>query len=141
MDISTIALQAPSQAESKTSMSVPNPGTERISASDVAQFEQIFQRAQDQELNIELSSVSLSGSSSAVSPILKGISASSGEYMTSVDNGLKSLQGVNLADPGSLAKVVGHFTEITVRGLQMSTVLSEVSSSKKSLEQLFHNQG
>jgi hypothetical protein len=61
--------------------------------------------------------------------------------MGSVDKGLKSLSKVDLSDPNSIGAVIQNLTVAQLQSVQMTAVLGEVASSKRSLQTLFQNQG
>jgi hypothetical protein len=108
---------------------------------DAAQFDQLFQRAQNEHAKVEFTNPIPSIASPGVDAMMHSIGSSSSDYMNSVQVGLKSIANVNLQDPRAFAEVTGHLTNVVLQGIQVSTVLGEVTSSKKSLQELFHNQG
>jgi hypothetical protein len=108
---------------------------------DAAQFDQLFQRALNEHAKVEFTNPVPSIASPGVDTVTRSISGSSSDFLNSVEDGMKSLSHVNLQDPRTFADLMGHFTNVAIRSVQMSTVLGEVSSAKKSLQELFHNQG
>lgn len=110
-------------------------------AMDAARFSQLFMQAQEQQAQVQFTNPGVSAASPGLEAVSRGISSSSADYLGTVDKGLKSLAHVDLADPKSLANTIQHFTMAQVQSVQLSAVLGEVSSSKKSLQTLFQNQG
>jgi hypothetical protein len=108
---------------------------------DAAQFDQLFQQAQNEHARLQFTNPIPSVASPGVDAVMQSVGKSSSDYMNTVQVSMKSLANVNLQDPRAFAEITSQLTNVVLQGVQMSTVLGEVTSSKKSLQELFHNQG
>jgi hypothetical protein len=113
----------------------------RATPVDAAKFEQMLKQASEEGFVIEAANPASSVASPSIDRVLSGINSSSKDYLGAVDNGLKALSTLDLSDPESVKNLFHHFTLATVQSVQLSVVLGEVSNSKKSVQELFHNQG
>jgi hypothetical protein len=136
----TPALENISRAQ-PTQITPPAPLPEDASPMDSARFSQLLTQAREEQAQVELTNPASSVAAPTIDAAMKGISASSTDFLGTVDKGLKALSTVNLRDPKSIANLVQHFTMAQVQSVQLSAVLGEVSNSKKSLQTLFQNQG
>jgi hypothetical protein len=121
------------------SPTTPLPDTAR--SMDAAKFQQLLSQAQEQQANVEFSNPATSAAAPGMNGVLRGIASSSDDFMGSVDKGLKSLSKVDLSDPNSIGAVIQNLTVAQLQSVQMTAVLGEVASSKRSLQTLFQNQG
>jgi hypothetical protein len=110
-------------------------------ALDAARFQQLLQQAQEQQAQVQFANPPTSAAAPTLNAAVRGIGSSSGEYLGTIEKGLKSLSTVDMTSPQSIADVIQHFTAAQVQSVQLSAVLGEVSNSKKSLQTLFQNQG
>jgi hypothetical protein len=110
-------------------------------AVDVADFERLLSQAQAEQSHVEFANPAGSMAGPGVAHVTRSIASSSSDYLGAVNNGLESLSRLDLKDSKSIADTMQSFTVATVQGVQLTIMLGEVSSSKKSVQELFHSQG
>jgi hypothetical protein len=108
---------------------------------DAADFERLMAQAHAEQAHVELANPANSVGQKSMGSVTKAISASSQEYRNTVDAGVSSLAQMDFKNPASVANVVQHFTQVAAQGVQLTVMLGEVSNAKKSVTELFHNQG
>jgi hypothetical protein len=113
----------------------------RSDAMQSADFERLLAQAQHEQSNIEMVNPADSMAKQSIGGVTGAISSTSKEYLQTVAAGQASLAKMDLKSPASIANVVNHFTAVAAQSVQLTVMLGEVSNSKKSVHELFHNQG
>jgi hypothetical protein len=110
-------------------------------ALDAGRFDQLFAQASTQNAGVELVNPARFAVQPGVDRAVSRISDLSGQYSTALTAARTEMKTLDMSDPKSIGKMMGHLTNVTTNSLQMSLIFTEVSSAKKSLEKLFNNQG
>jgi hypothetical protein len=132
VDITRMAAEAPGAAE---------PLPERSRALDVANFERLYAQAHEQQTAVQFTNPAHSMAHQSIGGVTRAVSASSREYLGTVDAGIASVARLDLQNPQSIANVFHHFTAVTLQSTQLTVMLGEVTNAKKSVQELFHSQG
>lgn len=114
---------------------------ERTKALDVASFERLLEQAQQEQAVVEFGAPAGHGITQSVAGVTKVIDKSSNSYVTAVDDSRAAVSKLDLSDPQSVAKVFDTLSVAAISGVQLTVMLNEVTSAKKSLSELYHNQG
>ena len=106
-----------------------------------ADFERLLSQAQEQQAQVQLTNPVGELGRQNVGHVTKSIGNASDAYRNSIEASRVSLEQLDLQDPAVLKKATDQILQMAVRGAEMSTMMSEVSSARKSLGELFHMQG
>jgi hypothetical protein len=122
----------------------PGGGAElaaRNRSMESADFSRLMSQAQEEQARVELANPAHSMAHQSLGGVTKAVSESSQKYRNATDAGLESLSKADFKDPASVADVIQHFTVAAAQGMELTIMLGEVSTSKRSVSELFHNQG
>jgi hypothetical protein len=137
-DVSSL-LAAATQTQSKAATAVDLP--DRARALDVADFERLLDQARQQQANVEFAPAQDHHIGTTMSGITRAVDAASSEYISAVKDVRQKTMNMDPLDLGSYMRALESVTLASIKSSEMSIMLNEVSGAKKSLNELFHNQG
>lgn len=132
------ALAASAAVPSKTA---PSTLPEHSRALDVAAFERLYAQAHQEQAAVEFTGAADSRIRQSVAGVTKVIDTTSNLYVAAVDDSRAALSRLDPRDVKSVIAVMDSAVVAAVNGATLSMMLHEVSSAKKSVSELFHNQG
>ena len=106
-----------------------------------ADFERLMAQAQEQQAQVQLTNPVSELGQQGVGRISKDIGEASQHVRTTMETSRQAIASLDPKDPASLAKFVGHIEDQMAAVGQFSIMLNEVTLARKSLGELFHNQG
>lgn len=119
----------------------PSTLPDRSRSLDVASFERLLEQAQQEQATVQFSAVENGAVRQSVSGVTRVIDTTSNRFVAAIDD---SRAAISKVDPGDIRSVVGVIDSMAVaavNGAILQVMLHEVSSAKKSVSELFHNQG
>ncbi len=114
---------------------------DRTRALDVASFERLLEQARLEQAHVEFGLPADHGITKSVAGVTRVIDRTSNSYVSAVDDSRAAVSGLDVSDPKSVAKVIDTLAVAAISGVQLTVMLNEVTSSKKALSELYHNQG
>jgi hypothetical protein len=139
-DIAAAAAQRgaqPTAGDSQGAVAAP----ERTRAMDVASFEQLLSQAQEQQAHVEFTNSADGKVKQSIDGVTRVIGATSNDYVSSVETSRAAVAKIDFKSPQTIVAAFDGLAAAAVSGAQLTVMLGEVTSSKKSLTELFHNQG
>ena len=107
----------------------------------IADFERLMAQAQGQQAQVQLANPVGELGQPVGKRVASTIDASNTRYKATMEASHHAIGKLDYNDPASVASAVQHFNQAVAANAQMSIMMIEVSSARKSLGELFRNQG
>lgn len=114
---------------------------DRSRAGDVASFERLMQQAQEAQAQVEFVNPADSLAKASVDGAVAHIGEASGKFRHHANESIAAMNRLDMADPASWRQLFQNISASAMSGAQLAIIMGEVSSTKKSIQELYHNQG